>query len=112
MNKTSTAIALLAAASLAGCAAKIESPNLQKIQMIQLDSDTSLGIMVSGAQTSSAPVASVLPGPRSGDPVHRFIKSSDGRVLFAYDLQLNETNGSYTALLKPAVKGPTFAANP
>ena len=108
MNKTSAVLIAAAAAGLAGC----HGPTPSNMQMVKLDEDTSLAIAVLGTQTLPAPVASVLPGPRPGDPVHRFLKSADGKVLFAYDLQIEGkgADGSYKALLKPASGGPTFAA--
>ena len=107
MNKKSAALAVLTAAGLAGCHAAPPS----NMQMIRLDSDTSLAIVVEGARTLPSTVASVLPGPKPGDPIHRFLKSADGKVLFAYDLQVEKSGGgSYKALLKPVSGGPTFAA--
>jgi hypothetical protein len=109
MNKTSAVLIAVAAAGLAGCAAHVESSNLQTVR---LDDDTSLAIVVDGAPTVPAPVASVLPGPKPGDAIHRFLKSSDGKVLFAYDLRIDRSgaDGSYNVVLKPAAGGPTFAA--
>jgi hypothetical protein len=107
MNTRSTALAVLTAAVLAGC----HGTTASNMQMIRLDSDTSLAIVVNGAQTLPSTVASVLPGPQPGDPIRRFLKSADGKILFAYDLQVKKSaGGSYQALLKPASSGPTFAA--
>jgi hypothetical protein len=108
MNKTSALLMAVAAAGLAGC----HGPTPSNMQMVKLDGDTSLAITVLGTQTLPAPVASVLPGPKPGDPIHRFLKSADGKVLFAYDLQLGSrgADGSYQAILRPSSGGPTFAA--
>ena len=108
MNKKSAVLIAVAAAGLAGCHGSTPS----NMQMIKLDEDTSLAITVLGTQTLPVPVASVLPGPKPGDSIHRFLKSADGRVLFAYDLQLERkgADGAYKALLKPVSSGPTVAS--
>jgi hypothetical protein len=108
MNRIRAAQALFIAASLAGCHQTVSSNG----QVVQLDGATSLAIAVSGATTLPAPVASVLPGPKPGDPIHRVLKSADGKVLFAYDLTVDKGGDgeSYRLRLKPAAGGPTFAA--
>jgi hypothetical protein len=98
---------ILLAAGLAGCHAAATN-----VQLIDLDDNTRLVVVVEGAPTSQTPVAMVIPGPKPGDPIHRVLRSADGRILFAYDLEVKKGGGSepYTFLLKPAVKGPTFAS--
>jgi hypothetical protein len=106
--KTKTT-AVLMAASLWGCAhVETEEP---AAQIIELDGRNRLVVLVSGVQAH--PVAGQGTRVRiskAGEPMHRVLEGADGKVLFAYDLEVKKgaTNGAYQFQLKPADQGPTF----
>jgi hypothetical protein len=66
---------------------------------------TRLRVVTEGAQTDPM----VVTEPATGQPVHRVLRNTDGRVLFAYDLEVNQTEpGQYRLLLKPSQQQPTL----
>ena len=80
-------------------------------QTIALNDHASLLMSVEGAQTSGI-VGGAL-RPKEGEPFHRILRDSDGKVVFAYDLDVTSspTGESYSFVLKPASPGPTFAGS-
>ena len=113
MKTTLLVFAALALAALTACqnAAPV---NVSGGQLIGVDQHTRLLVSVEGVKTRPTPVESAgVPNPGAGEPIHRVLESSDGKVLFAYDLQIGKSgaDGAYRILLKPAKKTPTFAAS-
>ena len=104
-----TAIAVLIALVLAGCA-HFQGVQKSGAQLIELDGENRLAIAVDGVETRATPVHFV--SARAGGPLHRVLQGGDGRILFAYNLDVKkiQTDGSYRLLLRPAGVGSTFAA--
>jgi hypothetical protein len=107
--KTNVSVLLLAL-GLGGCM-HVDTENSVGMTIIRLDAGTSLTVSVGGVQARSGPIEYVPPA-KSATPMHRVLHGSDGKVLFAYDLQLikGAPGGEYRFLLRPAALGPTFEA--
>jgi len=97
------------ALALAGCA-HFQSVESSGAQLIELDGENRLAVAVEGVDTHAMPVQFVSAG--AGEPLHRVLQGADGKVLFAYNLDVkkNPAAGSYRLLLRPAGAGSTFAA--
>lgn len=93
-----------------GSAACDTSKHLSIGQAVDLEAGKRLVVHVEGVQNKPG-AAENYSMARDGEPIHRILRSADGTVLFSYDLQVSKSGeGAYTFLLKPADKGPTFAA--
>jgi hypothetical protein len=100
--KNMFAVALLALSGLTGCA------HFSTAQSTAVNSKTQLVAHLQGGDLRASIVRPKVPG----DPIHRIVQDLDGKLLFAYDLEVGRAseNGSYTLRLKPAQQKPTFAA--
>jgi hypothetical protein len=107
MKKLFFATTVAGAGVLAGCGAV----TVIRSQSIALNDHASLVMFVEGAQTSG--IVAGASRPKEGEPFHRILRDSDGKVVFAYDLDVNSspTGESYSFVLKPAGAGPTFATS-
>lgn len=101
MKKTTLSSALLAVGALAGCGHVLSS------QSITLDSKTTLFAHLEGADLK----AKIMPSKENGSML-REVLSDDGKVLFAYDMELSkrDPDGAYLLRLKPSKQTPTFSA--
>jgi hypothetical protein len=65
-----------------------------------------LTVKVEGAGTPPLGISEAAPG----EPIHRVVTGRDGKVLFAYDLEVRKQgeSGKYRLLLKPSQQKPTF----
>jgi hypothetical protein len=102
---TTTVATTAAMGLLAGC----HSMAVAKGQTIPLNDHASLVMGVEGAQSSG--ITGGAARPEEGEPFHRILRDSDGKVVFAYDLDVSSspTGETYSFTLKPAGAGPTFA---
>src|SRR5580658_7609973 len=107
MKKIFCVTTVAAAGVLAGCGAVTVIHT--RFQSIALNDHASLLMSVEGAQTSG--IVGGASRPKDGEPFHRILRDSDGKVLFAYDLDVSSspTGDTYSFVLKPAGTGPTFA---
>jgi hypothetical protein len=96
-----------AASMLSGCV----SVEVTQTQEIPLNDHARLIMSVEGAQTSG--IVGGASRPKEGEPFHRILRDSDGKVVFAYDMDVSgsPTGESYNFVLKPAGTGPTFATS-
>jgi hypothetical protein len=80
-------------------------------EVIPLNDRASLVMSVEGAQTSG--IVGGASRPKDGEPFHRILRDSDGKVVFAYDLEVSSSPSgeTYSFVLKPAGAGPTFATS-
>jgi len=80
-------------------------------QTIPLNDHAILVMGVEGAQSSG--ITGGASRPKEGEPFHRILRDSDGKVVFAYDLDISRspTGETYSFVLKPAGAGPTFATS-
>ncbi len=109
MKKTFCFTTMAAAGVLASCGAVIVTHT--NGQTIPLNDHASLLMSVEGAQTNE--IVGRASRPKDGEPFHRILRDSDGKVVFAYDLDVSgsPTGETYTFVLKPASTGPTFATS-
>ena len=109
MKKIFCVTTVAAAGVLAGCGAVTVTH--VKSQSIALNDHASLLMFVEGAQTSG--IVGGGSRPKEGEPFHRILRDSDGKVVFAYDLDVSSspTGDTYSFVLKPAGAGPTFATS-
>ncbi len=109
MNKRCLITTTAAMGLLAGC----QNVAVTEVrgQTIPLNDHASLVMSVEGAQTSG--IAGGASRPKEGEPFHRILRDSDGKVVFTYDLDVSSspTGESYSFVLKPAGAGPTFATS-
>ena len=109
MKKIFCVTTLASAAVLAGCGAVAVTQT--RGEAIPLNDHASLVMTVEGAQTSG--IVGGASRPKEGEPFHRILRDSDGKVVFAYDLDVSSspTGDTYSFALKPAGTGPTFATS-
>lgn len=103
MKKLIAGGAILAITGLTGCQPAATG------QSVRIDAATQLVVSVEGV--AAHPKARTSE-PAEGEPMHRVLQGSDGKTLFAYDLEVSKSGsaGGYRFLLKPADSGPTFDA--
>lgn len=96
-------LAALAGIGLTGC-----MPGGPNGPAIAVDDKTNLVVNVEGGETRGLTVAN----PAPGEPIHRVLENSDGKVLFAYDVEIGKSgaDGSYRLILKPAQQKPTVTS--
>jgi hypothetical protein len=107
MKKAFCLLTVAAASVLSGCV-RVEVTHTQEIP---LNGHARLIMSVEGAQTGGIVGGASL--PKEGEPFHRILRDSGGKVIFAYDLDVSSspTGESYSFVLKPAGTGPTFATS-
>ena len=95
--------AMLVTLGLTGCQTTVPPS-------VRIDKETRLFVSVEGIRESTTPL---VPSSTEGEPIHRTLQNGDGRILFAYDLEVSKTDtaDAYRFLLKPADDGPTFDAS-
>ncbi|HZL56627.1 MAG TPA: hypothetical protein VFC21_06090 [Bryobacteraceae bacterium] len=111
MRRAFVAAATFAAVGLAGCGVHVGNAQAGTGQTVQLDAKTHLQVSTEGGPVRQSLQETVgLSGAYAGQFLRRVLQSPDGKVLFAYDLQVDKGAGAgtYRLLLKPAAKGPTF----
>ncbi len=87
----------------------VQQGQVQPGQAVNLDARTKLLVSTEGGP-GQPPAPRLLGSPTSKEPIHRVLETSDGNVLFGYDLQVGKADsaGSYRLILRPAATGPTF----
>jgi hypothetical protein len=111
VNKKLIVSTILLVVSLAGCH-PMPFSLASGGQLIDLDARTSLAVSVEGVQARpTASESGRVPRSKEGETIHRVLQNAEGKILFAYDLEVRRgESGTYTFVLKPAGKGPTFDA--
>jgi hypothetical protein len=109
MKKALCCTTMVSVGMLAGCGT-VEVREVRG-QAIALNSHASLIMSVEGTQISG--IVAGASRPKDGEPFHRILRDSGGKVVFAYDLDVSGSpNGeTYSFVLKPAGTGPTFATS-
>lgn len=104
-----TALALTSTLTVSTGCDHVATMQVQQGQAVNLDAQTKLVVSTEGGPAQS-PATRLVGSPTSKEPIHRVLESSDGKVLFGYDLQVGKAlpAGSYRLILKPAATGPTF----
>jgi hypothetical protein len=109
--KKANCFAVMALGGLTACGSAVSLHKSSAAQLIDVDAQTRLRVRVEGGDAHpSGALLGAVAKPSPGAPIHRVLEGSDGKVLFAYDLEVGKgaADGLYHFVLKPSSKKPTF----